>query len=267
MDQQIFELRRGSTPLLISLPHVGTDIPQELRARYRDAALQMEDTDWHLDALYDFAGELGAGVLQARVNRYVIDLNRPPQDAPMYSGANNTQLCPTRNFHGEPIYRDGCAPDAQEIERRRSRYWQPYHDALAAELAHQRIVHGHALLLDGHSICSRLPWLFEGKLPDLNLGTAAGASCAAGLSDALVRVLQACARYTSVVDGRFQGGYITRRYGRPHEGVHAVQLEMCWSCYMSETPPYRIDEGLAVTLRPVLREMAATMLRWGSQHG
>jgi N-formylglutamate deformylase len=267
MEPETFRLHQGTTPLLISLPHIGTQIPAELQPGYVERALALEDTDWHLDALYDFAAELGASTLVPSVSRYVIDLNRPPQDAPLYAGANNTELCPTRSFGGEPLYRAGCAPGPEEIARRRARYWQPYHDALQAELARLQGLHGHALLLDGHSIRSELPWLFEGKLPDLNLGTVGGQSCAATLRDALGQVLANANRYTSVVDGRFRGGYITRAYGRPASGVHAVQLEMCWSCYMRETPPWIIDECRAIYLRPVLRELAATMLYWGSQNG
>lgn len=263
----VFRLRQGTTPLLISLPHVGTLIPEALRAAYDPRTLALEDTDWHLEALYDFAAGLGASTLVPSLSRYVIDLNRPPEDAPLYAGANNTELCPTRSFGGEALYRAGCAPGSDEVARRRCVWWQPYHEALQAELARLRALHGHALLLDGHSIRSELPWLFEGRLPDLNLGTVSGQSCAPELRDALAQVLANATRYSSVVDGRFRGGYITRAYGRPAAGVHAVQLEMCWSCYMRETPPWIVDECRAVYLRPVLRELAATMLSWGSQIG
>jgi N-formylglutamate deformylase len=267
VETEVYRLHPGTTPLLISLPHIGTRIPAELHAGYEDRALALEDTDWHLDALYDFATELGASTLVPVLSRYVIDLNRPPQDVPLYAGANNTELCPTRSFGGAALYRAGCAPGPAEIARRRDAYWQPYHDALQAELARLHGIHGHALLLDGHSIRSELPWLFEGKLPDLNLGTVDGQSCAPALRDALAGVLAGATRYTSVVDGRFRGGYITRAYGNPAAGVHAVQLEMCWSCYMRETPPWIVDESRAIYLRPVLRELAATLLYWGSQNG
>jgi N-formylglutamate deformylase len=270
MSEELLHLARRTTPLLISLPHVGTRIPPALREGLVERALQREDTDWHLEALYDFAEELGASMLVPSVSRYVIDLNRPPEDAPLYAGANNTGLCPTRFFSGDPLYHPGREPDGAEIARRRDVYWQPYHDALAAELERLRATHGHALLLDGHSIRSRLPWLFEGKLPDLNLGTAGGQSCAPGLRAELAEVLQRTTgfapHYTCAVDGRFRGGYITRHYGQPGREVHAVQLEMCWSCYMQEDPPYEIDEGRALYLRPVLREIAATMLAWGAKH-
>ena len=198
-----------------------------------------------------------------RHSRYVIDLNRPPENAPMYPGANNTELCPTRFFTGEPLYRPGAAPDAAEIERRKLAYWRPYHDALGAELERLVAEHGHAVLFDGHSIQSELPWLFEGRLPDLNLGTAGGSSCAPALRDALAAVLAAQGRYTHVVDGRFKGGHITRHYGRPQQGVHAVQLEMCWSCYIAdEAEPRRWDESQAAGVAPLLRRLLETMLAW-----
>ena len=267
MSSEIFQLHRGNTPLIVSFPHVGTQIPEELRPAYVERALWLEDTDWHLESLYDFVGELGATLISPFLSRYVIDLNRPPQDAPLYDGTNSTELCPTRFFTGEPLYRAGCAPSQDEVEYRRRQFWQPYHDALDQELGRLQATHGHALLLDAHSIRSQLPWLFDGKLPDLNLGTANGHSCAATLRDALTQVLANGSRYSHVVDGRFRGGYITRHYGRPETGIHAVQLEMCWSCYMGEVPPYELDESRAVYLRPLLREFAATMLYWASQNG
>ncbi|KNZ31300.1 MAG: N-formylglutamate amidohydrolase [Methylibium sp. NZG] len=267
MSNTVFTLHRGGTPLLISLPHVGTLIPDDQRARYTERALAVEDTDWHLEPLYAFARELGAGLIVPRHSRYLIDLNRPPEDAPMYAGVNNTELCPTRFFTGEPLYRDGQAPDAAEIARRRERYWRPYHAALDDELARLKAQHGHAILFDGHSIRSELPWLFDGRLPDLNLGTASGASCAPSLHAALVAVLEGQRRFTQVADGRFKGGHITRSRGRPAEGIHAVQLEMCWRTYMAEQPPYQIDSARADELAPVLRGLVEAMLAWRPRHG
>lgn len=262
MNTPGFDLHPGSTPLLISLPHVGTGIPQALRAHYLPRALEVEDTDWHLDQLYAFARELGAGLIIPHHSRFVIDLNRPPGNTPMYAGVNNTELCPTRFFSGDPIYRDGHAPDTNTIDQRRATWWQPYHDALGTELARIQARHGHAVLFDGHSIRSELPWLFEGSLPDLNLGTASGASCAPGLRHALQQVLQAQSDFTQVVDGRFKGGYITRSLGQPQLGQHAVQLEMCWSTYMEERAPYRVDPHRAQRLAPVLRALVQTMIAW-----
>ena len=263
----VYTLHRGTTPLLVSVPHAGVDIPEALRDAYVPRALAAEDTDWHLDRLYAFVRELGAGLIVPRFSRYVIDLNRPPDDQPMYAGANNTELCPTHFFSGDPLYREGRAPNAAEIARRRGRYWQPYHDALQAELARLRAEHGHAIVFDAHSIKSELPWLFEGRLPDLNLGTVSGTSCARSLRHALADVLGSQREFSHVVDGRFKGGYITRHYGRPRERQHAVQLEMCLCCYMEECPPFAYEGGRTRRVAPVLRRLVETMLAWKPRDG
>ncbi len=262
MSEPVFRLHQGRTPLLVSLPHCGTALPEPIRSQLVPRAQALEDTDWHLPSLYAFARERGAGLLEARCSRYVIDLNRPPDDAPMYAGVNATGLCPVQFFSGELLYGPGRQPDPAEVARRREAYWQPYHDALRQELARLRSAHGYALLLDGHSIRSELPWLFAGRLPDLNLGTADGATCDRSLRAALSDALQAQRRFSHVIDGRFKGGYIARHYGRPAEGVHAAQLEMCWSCYMAEAPPYRLDPQRTAELAPVLDSLVRTLLEW-----
>ncbi len=252
----------GRTPLLVSVPHAGTWLPADLRARMQPRAAAVEDTDWHLERLYGFARELGAGLIVPRLSRYVVDLNRPPHDTPMYPGVNNTGLVPTRFFSGDALYRDGAEPDAAEIASRVVDCWQPYHDALAAELARLRSLHGHAVLLDAHSIKSVLPWLFEGRLPDLNLGTASGSSCAASLRTQLAAVLAGQAQFSHVVDGRFKGGYITRHYGRPAQQVHAVQLEMCWRCYLDEERPQAWQADRAAAVAPLLQTLVQTLIGW-----
>jgi N-formylglutamate deformylase len=258
----IFALHRGTTPLLISLPHVGTLLPPNIAAQLVDRAQAVEHTDWHLDVLYAFAKDLGASLLVPTHSRFVIDLNRPPENTPMYPGANNTELCPTRFFTGDPLYREGRAPSDADVAQRLQTYWHPYHDALTAELASLKAQHGHALLWDGHSIESPLPWLYEGRLPDLNLGTANGASCAPSLRSALTQTMAAQTHYSHVTDGRFKGGYITRHHGRPADGVHAVQMEKCFGTYMNDQAPWQINTERAATLQPVLRAMLQTMLHW-----
>ncbi len=255
-----FSLHRGSSPLLVSMPHVGTDIPPDLRSAYLPRALAVEDTDWHLDLLYDFLPGLGASVIKPRYSRYVIDLNRPPDDAPMYPGASNTELCPTRFFSGDALYQAGCEPTGDERKRRREVYWAPYHAALAAELQRIKAQHGYALLWDAHSICSQLPWLFEGVLPDLNIGTAGGASADASIAAAVVRVCAGRERVSHVLNGRFKGGYITRHYGAPQAGVHAVQLEMCRCLYMREGAPFDYDPAQAALIQPQLQAMMVAAL-------
>ncbi|MCE3273460.1 MAG: N-formylglutamate amidohydrolase [Ramlibacter sp.] len=256
-----FRLHRGAVPLLLSIPHMGTEIPADLRSDYVERALEVEDADWHLDRLYDFAQALGASVLQPSVARYVIDLNRPPDDAPMYPGASNTELCPSRFFDGDPLYREGFALSSQEKLRRRETWWAPYHQALREELDRLKARHGYALLWDAHSIRAEIPWLFEGRLPDLNIGTAGGNSADASIAEAVVQAAARHPEVTHVLNGRFKGGYITRHYGRPAEHVHAVQLEMCQYLYMREAPPWNYEARSAARIQPVVREMVEAALQ------
>lgn len=262
MTELHFTLHRGTAPLLVSLPHVGTHIPDDLKPALVERALAVEDTDWHLDTLYGFARKLGASLLVPVHSRYVVDLNRPPENAPMYAGANNTELVPTHFFTGEPLYRADQVPTEAQVLQRRETYWRPYHDALAAELARLKAAHGHAVLWDGHSIRSQLPWLFDGTLPDLNLGTAQASSCAPGLRAAVMAVLAGQRDFSHVTDGRFKGGHITRHYGRPTQNIHALQLEMCWSTYMAEDPPWMLDPNRVQRLQPLLRALLTTCLGW-----
>ncbi len=250
----LWELHRGDGPLVIDIPHSGTHLPDAMRERLTPVALTFPDTDWHVERLYAFARDEGATVLGATHSRYVVDLNRDPSGQVLYAGADNTELCPTRTFANEPIYRDGASPTPAEIAERVATYFAPYHATLAGELDRVRQRHGFAILLDGHSIRAEVPRFFPGRLPDLNLGTADGASCAASLQDGAAQVLAAAEGFTHVVNGRFKGGWITRHYGRPADGIHALQLEMAQDCYMDEAPPFRWDEARAGRL--------ATALQW-----
>ena len=241
--------------MLVSMPHLGTVLPDELKSNYVPRALQTEDADWHLDLLYDFLKNMDASILTPVYSRYVIDLNRPPDDAPMYPGASNTELCPTRFFTGDPLYKTGCEPDASEKFRRREKYWQPYHQALSGELIRLRSLHANVLLWDAHSIRGEIPWLFKGKLPDLNVGTANGLAAAESVGMAVMGVCAKQETFTHILNGRFKGGYITRQYGNPQAGIHAVQLEKCQSVYMDELPPYRYQPNLAAKVQPLLQQM------------
>jgi N-formylglutamate deformylase len=251
---QAFQITQGHLPLLISIPHLGTRIPPALAAQMTPEAVRLVDTDWHLDQLYDFAAAMGASIIQATYSRYVIDLNRPPTGESLYPGQTTTGLCPNETFRGEPLYLAGCEPDAAEIARRRELYWQPYHDALAAELKRLQQLHGQVLLWDAHSIASMLPRLFEGKLPDLNFGTVGGASCGPRVLQAVLQCLEG-EPFTQVVNGRFKGGYITRHYGRPSPGIHAIQLELCQCLYMNEAEPFDYRPDVAQKLQPALQRM------------
>lgn len=262
----VFEFRPAQRPLLVSLPHVGTGLPPGFAERLSDAGLALPDTDWHLPRLYDFLGELGVGVILAQVSRYVIDLNRASDDAPLYAGPT-TGLCPSILFDGTPLYRPGAEPDAAEVAERVTRWWTPYHDAIGAEMARLHATFGHAVLFDAHSIRSVVPHLFDGRLPDLNLGTNEGRSLDPGLGARLAGVCAAAAAdgFTQVRDGRFKGGHITRHFGRPAEGWHAVQLELVQATYMVEDAPFAFDEGRASRIRPHLRRFVETLLAWAEE--
>jgi N-formylglutamate deformylase len=231
---KICSLHRGHLPLLVSLPHDGSFIPEELSARMTERARTAPDTDWFVSRLYGFAKAMGASVLVPSHSRYVVDLNRPQDDVSLYPGQNTTGLCPIVQFTGEPVYLDGCEPTPVEIGARVESYWRPYHDVLQSELARLRATHGRVLLWEGHSIRSRVPFLFEGRLTDFNVGTAAGASCLPRTQARIEAVLAAQTDFSWVANGRFKGGHITRYYGRPHEGIEAVQLELAQDIYMDE---------------------------------
>ena len=259
-EEPPFRFRAGTRPLLISMPHVGTYVPPRLAARFTAAARHVPDTDWHLERLYDFADALGASVLVATHSRYVIDLNRPPDGTSLYPGQSVTALCPIDTFDDEPIYAAGDVPDEAEIDARRTAIWHPYHRQLAAELARITSVHGIAALWDAHSIRSVLPRFFEGKLTDLNLGTGKGTSCDPALAQRLLAIAREAGNYTSVLNGRFTGGYITRHHGRPAQNVHAVQLEMTQSSYMQEALPFDYLPAVAAGVQPVLRRLLEAVL-------
>lgn len=247
----VVTLHRGSMPLLISLPHDGTALPADIADRLADSARFVPDTDWFVSRLYRFAEGMGASLLLPAYSRYVVDLNRPPDDLSLYPGQNSTGLCPTVQFSGEPVYRPGQEPSPAEVLERVHRYWRPYHAALAGELARLRATHGRVLLWEGHSIRSRVPFLFDGQLPDLNIGTADGASCDPATQLRIERLLESQAQYSWISNGRFKGGHITRHYGRPAEGVEAVQLELAQCNYMDEAHA-SYDQGKARQLQLLL---------------
>ena len=259
-----YRFKQGSLPLLVSMPHSGTYIPPEIAGRLTEVARTVPDTDWHMPQLYDFLQDLDVSVVQATHSRYVIDLNRAPDNQALYAGASNTELCPLQTFAQEEIYLEGRRPDAAEVEARRAAFWQPYHDRIRQELAAIKARHGFALLWDAHSIRSEVPRFFEGRLPDLNLGTADGQAAAPGLLDLLAAVARDAEQlgYTHAANGRFKGGYITRSHGDPAGNVHAVQLELSQITYMDEDPPFTFREDLAAQVRPVLSGLVHAMLAW-----
>jgi N-formylglutamate deformylase len=253
MNDDTFTLHRGTAPLLVSVPHDGSVIPDAIAARMRDDARGAPDTDWHVARLYGFARDLGASMIIPRYSRYVVDLNRPPDDVSLYPGQNTTGLCPIVRFSGDPVYVEGGMPSPDEIQARVARYWQPYHAALAGELQRLRAQHGRVVLWEGHSIRGECPFLFEGRLPDFNLGTSSGASCSPRLQAKLQAVFTQ-GGHDFVVNGRFKGGYITRHYGDPARGVDAVQLEISQRIYMDEQT-FEWDGVRAAATQAVLRRL------------
>ena len=229
----VYTYRQGESPLLVSVPHDGRCVPDAQRERMTPQALSLPDTDWHVARLYDFVADLGASLIVANFSRYVVDLNRPSDDAALYDGQHATGLCPRYTFSGEPIYIEDLPVGSEEVEERVAAYWRPYHDRIAASLAELKSRHGYALLWDAHSIASRVPRLFDGELPVLNIGTWDDRCCRSPVSEQLLNVAGGSS-YTAVLNGRFKGGYITRHYGSPDNDVHAVQLEVAQRAYMDE---------------------------------
>lgn len=254
--EPIVDVREGDSPVILSAPHVGTRLPADIEARLNERGRALTDTDWHVHRLYE--GLLaGATTISARYSRYVVDLNRPPDGASLYPGQNTTGTCPVTDFDGQPLYRDGQEPDDAEVAERIERYHRPYHAAIEEHVARLRERHGAVLLYDCHSIRSVVPYLFEGELPVLNIGTNDGVTCDASLEELAVAGCRAAEEggYTWVLNGRFKGGWTTRHYGQPAAGVHAIQMETAQRAYLHEAPPWRFDEALAARLRPYLKAM------------
>ena len=226
------DIHRGPEPLVVCFPHSGTDLPPELEDAFVSPWLARKDADWFIDELYAFVRDLGVTTLRTRLSRSVIDCNRDPSGASLYPGQTTTTLCPTETFDGEPLYA-GAGPDADEINRRRTAYFDPYHDALSAELKRLRAAHQRVVLYDAHSIRSHVARLFDGELPQFNIGTDNGVTCAPALAEA-VTSLCAASGDSHVLNGRFRGGWTTRHYGRPSDGVHAIQMELAMRGYLTE---------------------------------
>ena len=264
---QVKRLIQGTAPLLISIPHMGTFLPPDIKSRLTETALRLPDTDWHVDKLYWFAVEMGASMLMATHSRYVIDLNRPSDDSSLYPGQLKTGLYPQETFAGEKIYQTGEEPDEVEKANRVGAYWLPYHETLEMELLRLKKEFGYAILYDAHSIKSEVPLLFEGRLQDLNLGTAKGMSCATGMAETALKAASGKS-YSTVLNGRFVGGYITRHYGQPLRNIHALQMELAAINYMDENYPYHYDEKKASKLQPVLKDVLTALLNTkGNKNG
>ena len=257
----LVEITRGDSTLVLGLPHTGTEIPADCMARLNERGRAIADTDWHIDQLY--GGLIGnVTTVRTTVHRYVIDVNRDPSGESLYPGQNTTGLCPLTDFDGHPLYLAGQEPDAAETARRRVMYHDPYHAALAAELDRVRARHGFAILYDCHSIRSQIPFLFDGTLPDFNIGTNNGTTCATGIETAVHDICRAATGYTSVLNGRFKGGWTTRHYGRPAQGLHAIQMELAQATHIVERAPWDMVPDRANQLRAHLKTILETLIAW-----
>lgn len=265
------EIHEGDVPLIVSFPHTGIDIPKDIEARLVSPWLARKDADWWVERLYDFAGGLGATTIRTKISRTVIDVNRDPSGASLYPGQATTGLCPTETFDGEALY-VGARPDQVEIDARREQYFEPYHQALAAQITRLRSLHRDIVLYEAHSIRSEIPRLFDGILPDLNIGTNGGVSCDLGLVRSVEAICQA-SPFSHIVNGRFKGGWTTRHYGDPANGIHAVQMELACASYMKQPPlasaenwpsPYEGDNATSMraTLSAILTECIAFASDW-----
>ncbi len=255
----VFETHHGSSPVILGLPHTGTDVPPDIWERLNDTGKMLADTDWHIHDLY--AGLLDdATTVRATFHRYVIDANRDPQGSSLYPGKNTTGLVPTTDFDGKPIWKEGQEPTQADIAQRLATFHAPYHAALAAEIARVKAIHGIAILYDCHSIRSHIPFLFEGTLPDFNIGTDMGRTCDPAIEAIAVDVTGHAQGYTSVLNGRFKGGWTTREYGKPDSSVHAMQMELAQSTHLAtEAPPFAYDAERAGKLRIHLKDILTRM--------
>ncbi|OKO86729.1 formimidoylglutamase [Bradyrhizobium sp. NAS80.1] len=265
-------VRRGDAPLIVSFPHTGTEIPAEYDRRLVSPWLARKDADWWIDKLYDFAADLGATTIHTAISRTVIDVNRNPTGVSLYPGQATTELCPTTTFDGEPLYKAGAELDPAEVPERRARYFDPYHAAIEQEIARLRQIHPTVVIYDCHSIRSVIPRLFEGELPNFNIGTNSGASCDPALTAAVEAHCDAT-KFNRVTNGRFTGGWITRRHGDPKSGVHTIQMELACRGYMPETLgpvgegewPTAYDPAYARPMREALTAILNSCLRFARQ--
>jgi formiminoglutamase len=255
------DVQRGDSPVVLGLPHTGTELPGDVAGCLNETGQALADTDWHIHDLY--AGLLDdLTTVRTRIHRYVIDVNRDPAGVSLYPGQNTTSLCPVTDFDGQPIWREGAEPNDAEIARRRDIYHAPYHSALAAELERVRGIHGFAVLYDCHSIRSEIPFLFDGTLPDFNVGTDEGQTCDPSIERRVYSRCEAADGYRAVLNGRFKGGWTTRHYGRPADGWHAIQMELAQSTYMLEKPPWIYDPDRADRLRVHLKNILEDLISW-----
>jgi len=259
----VFSYQQGNSPVIVSFPHDGVLLPVEIKSHFNVLGQQVPDTDWFVNQLYNFLPELDVSFFIPEFSRYVVDLNRSSLGGSLYPGQYETSVCPLATFDDESIYKDGKEPEPGEVQRRIAAYWQPYHDHIQSEIERIKALHGYAILWDAHSIRGVVPQLFEGVLPDLNFGTAAGASCTSDILKRVTDIAHAQTHFSVVENARFKGGYITRNYGKPEENVYTIQLEINQSIYMADDHPAMLDEEKCEQLRPLLRSFIKALANNG----
>ena len=257
---EIFEFYQGTSPLLISFPHDGVAFPSDLRPRLSEVGLRNVDCDWFICKLYSFIEKLDVSYLKPAYSRYVVDLNRSAEGELLYPGKMETSICPQVTFDGEPVYRNGEGPTKKEIQSRIESYWQVYHDHIKNELERIKSIHAYAILWDAHSIRAEVPLLFDGVLPELNFGTNDGQSCQKQIVDKLVAQSEEYSNYSVVLNGRFKGGYITRHYGDPENNIHAIQLEINQSTYLTSSTGLSIDNEKTNKLSNLLERLVILLI-------
>ncbi len=260
----LVSIHKGHTPLILSQPHTGCFVPENIMQNFNKTGRSLKDTDWHIDLIYNkIAKELGASILKANFSRYVIDPNRNLDNCSLYPGQATTGLCPILTFDGEEIYKTGFQPDQMEIEHRIKHFYLPYHHTLRKLIQQAKHQFGYVLLYDCHSIKSYIPRLFEGKLPDLNIGTNDHASCDERITNKIKEICEQETSYHTVVNGRFKGGYITRHYGKPDASIFAIQMEISQNTYMQEYPPWTLNQKKSDHLKTLLYNVLVSFLKTG----
>lgn len=254
---QAVNVIQGTSPIVLGQPHSGTYLPENVFAQLNDHGQKLLDTDWHIPQLYE--GLLSnVTIVRANFSRYLIDANRDPDGSNLYPMQSTTELVPTTSFDGKPIWR--VQPDKQSLSERLQNYHQPYHQALQNELARVKKIHGQVLLFDCHSIRSEIPFLFDGVLPKLNVGNNQGRTCASKFSSIVEQICQQNTHYSSIINGRFIGGWTTRHYGKPDSNTHTIQMEIAQRAYLAtENPPFEFDQQKALKLRIVLTDILETL--------
>lgn len=260
-ESDVFTLRQGNSKILVSMPHVGTQLPEWMIPCMHKEAMDLPDTDWYLEELYDFLEDLDVTVIAAQYSRYLVDLNRSADDISLYPGSDVTGLCPTDTFSGKLIYKQEPHLNTTELKNRLTKFWYPYHKALASEIARIKAIHGNVIVWDAHSIRSEVPRFFNGELPQLNIGTVDGTTCQQALIEKMLDVIKSNGDYSWVENGRFKGGFITRHYSQPSLDINTVQLEIAMRSYIDESSlKPNFDNHKAQPLRVLLKAMMQSIL-------